>query len=446
MARMELVELGRTGLMRFSGHVYEEFLPELQGRRAIDIYTEMSLNDPVIGAILHAIELLIRQVEWRVEPAGQTLDDLEAALFLESCLEDMELTWEETISEILSMLVYGWSYHEIVYKIRLGPNSDPSKDSRFNDGRIGWRGFPIRAQSSLWSWDFSDTGQILGMVQQAPPDYQMRYIPMEKALLFRTSVYKNNPQGKSLLRNAYSAWYFKKHIEIIEGIGVERDLAGLPIAWVPPELLSSQASEEDRAILESIKRIVTNVRRDEQEGIVFPLLYDENGHKLYDFTLLSTGGTRQFNTDQIIARYDQRIAMTVLADFILLGHEHVGSFSLASSKTHLFSVALGSWLNMIAAQFNRVAIPRLFKLNGYSLKKLPKLVHGDIEVPNLTELGDYITKLAGAGMDLFPDQKLEEYLRKVANLPSPSYLDDNVWSDDRNNIAHNANREVMIAE
>jgi len=269
---------------------------------------------------------------------------------------------------------------------------------------------------------------------------------MEKALLFRTSVYKNNPQGKSLLRNAYSAWYFKKHIEIIEGIGVERDLAGLPIAWVPPELLSSQASEEDRAILESIKRIVTNVRRDEQEGIVFPLLYDENGHKLYDFTLLSTGGTRQFNTDQIIARYDQRIAMTVLADFILLGHEHVGSFSLASSKTHLFSVALGSWLNMIAAQFNRVAIPRLFKLNGYSLKKLPKLVHGDIEVPNLTELGDYITKLAGAGMDLFPDQKLEEYLRKVANLPSPSYLDDNVWSDDRNNIAHNANREVMIAE
>ncbi len=113
--------------------------------------------------------------------------------------------------------------------------------------------------------------------------------------------------------------------------------------------------------------------------------------------------------------------MTVLADFILLGHEQVGSFSLASSKTHLFSVALGTWLNVIAAQFNRIAIPRLFALNSFRLEKLPKLVPGDIEVPNLTELGDYITKLAGAGMDLFPDEKLEDYLRKVANLPKPDY-------------------------
>ena len=259
------------------------------------------------------------------------------------------------------------------------------------------------------------------MVQMAPPDYKLRVIPMEKSLLFRTTSYKNNPEGRSVLRSAFRPWYFKKQIETIEGIGIERDLAGLPIAWVPPELLSPNASPEDRQVLESIKRIVTNVRRDEQEGIVFPLVYDENGNKVFDFGLLSTGGTRQFNTDAVIARYDQRIAMTVLADFILLGHEQVGSFSLASSKTHLFSVALGTWLNVIAAQFNRIAIPRLFALNSFRLEKLPKLVPGDIEVPNLTELGDYITKLAGAGMDLFPDEKLEDYLRKVANLPKPDY-------------------------
>lgn len=261
------------------------------------------------------------------------------------------------------------------------------------------------------------------MVQQAPPDYQLRIIPIDKALLFRTTSHKNNPEGRSVLRSAYRPWYFKKHIETIEGIGIERDLAGLPIAWVPPELLSANASPDDRAILESIKRIVTNVRRDEQEGIVFPLVYDENGNKLYDFALLSTGGTRQFNTDAVIARYDQRIAMTVLADFILLGHEHVGSFSLASSKTHLFSVALGTWLNEIASQFNRVAIPRLFRLNNFAVGRLPKLVPGDIEVPNLTELGDYITKLSGAGMDLFPNEKLEEYLRRAANLPAPDYYE-----------------------
>lgn len=35
-------------------------------------------------------------------------------------MNDMQDTWSDTISEILSFLTYGWSYHEIVYKVRAG--------------------------------------------------------------------------------------------------------------------------------------------------------------------------------------------------------------------------------------------------------------------------------------------------------------------------------------
>lgn len=416
--RFSLEELGSTGLERYGGHIDEEFLPQLKGERGIRTYKEMRDNDPVVGAVLFAIDMLIRGVPWHVEPAGEKVEDLDAAEFLESCLQDMSSTWEETISEIMSFLVFGWSYHEIVYKQRQGDNRDPSKRSRYNDGRIGWRKIPIRSQDSLWEWKFDETGGIRGMVQQPPPHYRQVFIPIEKALLFRTSNQKGNPEGRSVLRNAYRPWYFKKHIEEIEGIGIERDLAGLPIAWVPPELLSRSAAPEDRALLAEIKKIIRNVRRDEQEGVIFPLMYDsETNQKLYDFNLLSSGGTRQFDTDKIIQRYDQRIAMTVLADFILLGHEKVGSFSLASSKTDLFATALGAWLDGIAAVFNRNAIPRLFQINGMQLENLPQLVHGDIETPDLTEIGDYITKLAGTGMELFPDPILEEKLRSFAKLP-----------------------------
>ena len=174
---------------------------------------------------------------------------------------------------------------------------------------------------------------------------------------------------------------------------------------MPPSFISN-ASPEDRQVLESIKRIVTNVRRDEQEELC-SLVYDENSRSLtLGFFQQAARGSSGRSDLTIYQRINDR-----LADFILLGHEQVGSFSLASSKTHLFSVALGTWLNVIAAQFNRIAIPRLFALNSFRLEKLPKLVPGDIEVPNLTELGDYITKLAGAGMDLFPDEKLEDYLQ-----------------------------------
>jgi len=39
------------------------------------------------------------------------------------------------------------------------------------------------------------------------------------------------------------------------------------------------------------------------------------------------------------------------------------------------------------------------------------------EAPNLAALGDYIAKLHGAGMGLFPDPALEDHLRRVAGLP-----------------------------
>jgi hypothetical protein len=363
------------------------------------------------------MEMLIRQVDWEVQPASTDKKDVENAEFLESCLKDMSMTWQDTVSEILSMLVFGWSLHEIVYKKRNGFNKFKDKKSKFNDGKIGWAKLPIRAQETLYQWDFDEKGNVIAFLQQAPPFYNVVKIPMAKALLFRTKAHKGNPEGRSVLRNAYRSWYFKKNMETIEGIGVERDLAGLPIAFVPPEILDPTAGIAEKTTLNEIKKIVRNIRRDEQEGIVFPMFYDENGKQMYDLQLLSSGGKRQFDTDSIIKRYDSRIAMTILADFILMGHEKVGSFALSNNKTNLFGVALGAWLNEIEEVLNGDAIPQLFALNGENLENLPKLVHGDIEAISLKDLGEFIKTLSGSGMELFPDEILENYLRKAGNLP-----------------------------
>jgi hypothetical protein len=113
------------------------------------------------------------------------------------------------------------------------------------------------------------------------------------------------------------------------------------------------------------------------------------------------------------------MAMTVMADFLLLGHENVGSFALSSDKTSLFAIALGTILDSIADVINTKAVPRLFALNDFGdLTDLPKLVHDDVESPDLEALGSYIERLSGAAMPLFPDDELEEYLRSAAHLPS----------------------------
>ena len=417
----DFMEIGSSGLHQFGGEIQQDFLRQLRGKQAFANFREMADNDPVVGAMLHAIEMLIRAVDWSVEPAA---DDDERAIaeaeFVSSCLADMSTSWVDTLAAIMGFLVYGYSYHEIVYKRRQGFTKDPRTRSKFTDGRIGWRKLPTRSQETIDRWDLDPNGGIRGAYQVDPNSVKkgVTFLPIEKCLLFRTTSKLNNPQGRSILRNAFVPWYYKRRIQEIEAIGIERDLAGLPVALVPPQLLSNAATAEERAALDAIKQIVRNVKRDEQEGIVFPLAYDpETGNPAYDLKLLSTGGRRQFDTDAIIGRYDQRIAMTVLADFLLLGHENVGSQALSVSKVDLFVRSLDAYLSEIAEVFNNHAIPRLMRLNGVDESLSPTLTWSTPKSVDLAAIGSFVTSLAQAGAPLFPDENLEGYLRGIAGLP-----------------------------
>ena len=286
-------EYGKTGLYRFNtGWIYEEFLRELQGRRGIEVYKEMSENDDVIGAILFATEMLMRQSKWSIQEGGPGQADRDAAEFVRTCMDDMEETWSDFISEVLSFLTYGWSYHEIVYKRRMGNTKNPETRSKYSDGLIGWRKLPIRSQDTLWEWKYDECDNLIGLIQCAPPMYEQVFIPLEKALHFKTKSRKGNPEGRSILRNSYRDWYFKRRIQEIEGIGIERDLAGLPVLIAPDgvDIWSDEYKEE----LAKAEAIVRSVRRDEREGIVLG-----NG---WQFSLTSTGGRRQFDTNQKIGR------------------------------------------------------------------------------------------------------------------------------------------------
>lgn len=405
-------ETGRIGQRRYGGTLYEEFLPELRGKRGTEVYREMSENDDIVGAVLFAVEMLVRQCNWNVEPEGSTAKDKEAAGFVRQCMDDMSETWVDTISEILSFITFGWSYHEIVYKRRMGRTKDKRTRSKYSDGLIGWMKLPVRAQETLYQWEYDNEDNLLGMTQLAPPDWKICTIPAEKALHFRTKSRKDNPEGKSILRNAYRSWYFKKRIQEIEGIGIERDLAGLPVIHAPQGM--DIWDREDPHMVQmyaGLEKMVNSIRRDETEGIILPCDFK--------LELLSSGGTRQFDTNAIIDRYDTRIAMTVLADFIFLGHQQTGSFALSSDKTELFAAAIGAYLDIICETFNSQGIPALIGINGKYFEGIsgyPKMTHGDIEDMDITKVSAFIRDMTGIGV-LVPDDGLEDYIRQAGHLP-----------------------------
>ena len=411
--------IGVSGLVHYGygatgdGRIYEEWLRELVGVRGRRVYREMMDNDPVIGAMLFSFEMLCRQVDWTVEPGIDDAEGNAAATFIDECLHDMDQTWPDTVAEILSMLGFGWSLHELVYKRRT------SATSKHPDGRVGWKIWGIRGQETLDHWEFDDDNAANAMVQLGPPDYVFHTIPFGKALLFRTTSKKQNPEGRSLLRNAWLPWYRKKHLEAMEGIGAERDLAGMPVLKIPAEVILAAGQDYT-----NYQQLMRNVRNDEQASIILPSDRDEKGNPYYEFSLLSAPGTKQFDTDKIITRYDQRITMTVMADFIMIGHDRVGSNAMVRSKSKLFTTGLVSILDSIQEVVNDVAIPQLLRYNGLSTDHAPRLMHGDVERAELDVLGTFLYNLAQAGVtfDMQPGSDLYNFLMKQAGLPETGPL------------------------
>lgn len=406
-------EIGRTGLRQWGGYVIEEWLAELQGKRGAEFYREMSDSDPIIGGILTAIEVMVRKVTWWIEPASTDPADIEAQELIQGMLfEDLENSWSDTISEILSFLPYGYHLAECVYKRRNGDSRDPTKRSMFTDGRIGIGKLATRSQDSLLHWDFDDHDDWQAFVQQPPPTYSTYRIPREKALLFRTKVHKGNPEGRSVLRNCAAIYHYKKNVMAVQGIGVERDLAGLPVL-TPPENVDiwNTNAPEMATLLTNAQAFVGQVRRDEMEGVVKPFGWL--------FELLKGGGSRSFNTLDIVRYCDEVMARSLLADVITMGGDKAtGSYALSDNKKDLFNGAIESHLDQIASVFNTDGIPRVYRLNGMPAPNgYARLCHGAAEQINLSTIAEALQAAAAAGAPLFAgdgeDKLLNWFLDKI---------------------------------
>ena len=435
-------EIGVAGVKISSGFVHDEFLPQLIGRRGRRIYREMRDNDATVSSILFAIEMLLRAVEWRVEydegdqeesvPAtegverlgSRTINDAESAVnFIEGVLfDDMDHTWQEFIAQVMSMLTFGWQYTEVVYKRRMGPDATaPEHNSIFNDGLIGIRKLADRSQETLDRWDVDENGNVNGLWQEPPNGGALRYIPMERALLFRPTSFKDSPEGRSAIRGAYRSWFMLKNMQEIEAIAIERELNGLPVCYIPNDILNGKTPEAIAARAQ-YERLVRDIKFNEQGGVLLPSnpYYDADGKPLnikqVELTLLNAEGRRAIDINSTIVRYQRDIARTVLADFIMLGQGDRGSFALSKNKTDLFVRALEGWLESVATVINRHLIPKIWTINALDPLWTPYVAPGRVAPEDLDELGNFVQRLAAAGFTLF-DEDTENRLRDAGGLP-----------------------------
>lgn len=421
---MSFDTLGTTGLRRSGGYVHEEFLSKLRGLKGVEFFKEFTENNPQAGAVRFVVESLIRQAGWEARPAESPTDPMQADIahkLLESSMDDMEHGWQDMVVEMLSALRFGWSYANVPYKIRRGPDGPPQVCSEYDDGLIAWRSIDFRAQDTLDRWEFDERGKTLGMWQMDGWTGVRAFIPIEQAVHFRIDKFKDNPEGRSMYRNGAISYLRLKNLDDIEAIGAEREMTGVPVMEVPPSLLSRTASSGDMELRRALERMLGAFKRNEREFALVPSESNSEGKPTgYKFRLVSSPGTRAFDITKIKEAHKIDILVSCLSQFLMLGLGGAGVGSSAQahslSSMGLLGQALIAVLDQVTDTINKQLVARMMRFNRFDRANWPTVGHGDVDAPDMQAVGAFLKTVFDVGA-FVPTEEVRERLYDMMKLP-----------------------------
>ncbi len=423
--RITLGESGFIGLKTTNGQIIDEANRVFRYPAFLKTVGEMR-TDPTVAAALNVYRMMITRVQWTVEPPmNATETDKERAAFVQSCMTDMEGSWSQFISEVITYLEYGFSVQEKVFRRRLERNG-----SKFKDGLVGIRKIAPRSQDTIRHWNFSQDGRELLSISQsiAYMEHSARYaantdakdgminISRDKFLLFSADSVKGNPEGKSLLKSVYLPY---KQLTMLKDqllLGIAKDLAAIPIVYLPPDMMDSNAEPEKKAAYQAYQTLVNNVAAGTQRGVIMPMMRDEQGNQVFDFKLLEAKGTSKFDIPSIIKQLQNDILVALSCDVITMGADVQGTFSIKDTKTNLCAMAVEHRLNEIRNVLNSDLLPQLFALNGWSQENMPTFEFGDIADIDSEAFSKLVQRVASVGL-VEIDRSVLNKIRQVLGVP-----------------------------
>jgi hypothetical protein len=408
-------EIGTTGLRHSGGTIVDEFLRDLSGGRKFASYREMADNDVIISGVLTIIDLLQAQREWSVVPADA--EDPLAVLWAErlatSLFEDLEHSFAKVpATAITDSITFGMHISEMVFKKRA-------------DGLITFKKFAARSPETLesWVWDWAED-RPLAVVQQNPNRGVRVTIPLAKCLHVTHKPRYENPEGTSALRGLYTTYKAVSKLRTVEGIGYERNVAGMPIMEVPLEILSADRDSEDGALYTEIKKLIQQIKRDEREGAIIPAeqTTDAEGRVIptgfkFRFANAAAQSAMAQALHNTIVRLETHMARGLLAEFSMMGSADAsGSRSMHEDKTGLFALFMDGLANRVKWALNSGPIKLWGELNKVPPEALPSVEHAPLQREALDVLSTFVKDMVLAGI-INPTPELEGFMLGRAGLP-----------------------------
>ncbi len=404
--RFKLSEMGNLGLSVFGGVTDSELRSELNFPHSIKTYKTMSAHS-AINSALTLFDNIVGKAKWNmVPPKEASEEEKRQCKIVEEMMHDMEGTWPEFIRDVLSMNMFGFAVHEKVYRKRYTSNG-----SKYNDGVIGWKKLPIRAQETIEKFIFSPDGNdILGVKQNLSgiSDQYNRFsgreskevvLPRSKIMLFRSGKHRGDPFGKSPLRDAYLAWRFLTALEDLEATSVSKDVSGIPVLSIPPQYLSEDASPSQKAIKAYYENALRNLQMNQQTAFLLPLAYDEvSKQPLFKLELLSMDGKKAFDLNKIKDYYKNLIVTSLFSEVTSMGQTQVGSFALGSLKNSMTGIAAETMIKVVAEVLNKELIQQTYELNGWDTTRAGTLDYDGIDDTDLESVSKAFQRYSSTGL------------------------------------------------
>ena len=377
-------------------------VPELGSRlQSIQTYRKMKKGDAAVRASLNVWKTPILGAEFYMEPYDATDVYMEHAEFCEFNLFHAGRPWLLVTQDILTAAENGYSVMEPVWEPR---EWSPRRKGANRRKYTTLKKIAPRPASTIKEFQYDDAGGPSGIVQlklDKTGKVTEQEIPIEKLIIFTLNQEGGNLEGESVLRSAYTHWYYKHNLYKIDGIQKERHGIGVPEVELGPG-----HTERDR---QAARELVRGLRTNEHAGIVKPpgmnIGFAKVEGQLVDIL-------------QSVDHHTQMIMLNVLAEFLILGVGGAGGGRATSgAQLDMFMKSLRFVANLICDYFNLYLIPRIVGYN-FQTTEFPQL-----KVRNIGEARD-LQALAAALSNLVRqraitmDDDTEQYFRRVFDIPT----------------------------
>lgn len=414
-SRLRMSEMGTLALSQIRVDAESMAPRELKWPNCVRTFTSMK-QDESVSQGLNLKYMFIEKAfyTWSVIPKQGSKKSKEAADFITWCLNNMDSgTVRQMARSAATFNEYGFSVLEKVftlvtsgkyagkYKIkklasRPQASLDAAEPFTFVDG--GKEILSINQNPSY----FKNSSGVLQTFYPALNDQGKISIPFNKCMIFAYNATESNPFGESPLYGCYKAWREKVLIQNYEVIGAARDLGGILELKVPSDILNKAAldpSSAEAEFVQGLMRDAANAHAGEQAFFMLPS-DTEGGHELYKMTLKGVdGGSKMFNTTELINVRHKAILDCLGAGFINLGNDSNGSYALSEGKQSLHAHYVERDVDTICEQINVDLIPQLLALNSIYLEddEMPKFQAGMIEDVDLQVFSAAVQRMGAAG-------------------------------------------------